>query len=143
MAAGADRTGSRLPAIPVTYFGAVLGFGGLGSAWRAAHRVWNLPAFVGETLSLIAAGTWLLCALAFAVGWWRGADAVRGDFRDPTRAAFAALLPMSTMIAGFALRPYAAAASLAMIAAALAAQILLGAWATGTVWRGDRAALRR
>jgi len=35
------------PIIPAAFFGIVLGLAGLGNAWRAAHRVWQAPAFVG------------------------------------------------------------------------------------------------
>ena len=45
---------SRLPIVPASFFGIVLGFAGLGSAWRAAHRVWQLPSMIGEALLVVA-----------------------------------------------------------------------------------------
>src|SRR4051794_14085219 len=52
---------SRLspPLVPATFFGMVLGLGGLGNGWRAAARVWNVPDLVGEVLSLSAVAVWL------------------------------------------------------------------------------------
>jgi tellurite resistance protein len=43
------------PVVPATFFGIVLGLGGLGNGWRATARLWGVPAPVGESLSLAAA----------------------------------------------------------------------------------------
>jgi len=144
MTAGRDRVRvlagwiRRAPAIPVTYLGAVLGLGGLGNASRAAHRVWDAPAFVGEGISLAAFTVWLSCGLGFLRSWISKSETARGDFRDPARAPFAALLPMSTMIAGFALKPHAPIASTILIGVGLGGQMLVGIQATASLWRGGR-----
>ena len=126
------------PSVPITYLGAVLGLGGLGGAWRAAHRAWNVPPLIGELLSTAAIIIWLVVALGFGWSWLAGSKAARGDFRDPARAPFAALLPMSMMVAGFALRPHGPVLSGIMVGIGLVMQICVGVWATASLWRGGR-----
>jgi hypothetical protein len=38
----------KVPVVPASFFGMVIGLAGLGTAWRWAHQVWGLPAVVGE-----------------------------------------------------------------------------------------------
>ncbi len=128
----------RAPAVPVTYLGAVLGLGGLGNAWRVAYRVWDVPALVGEGISLAALVVWVVCGLGFIRSWLVNSEAARGDLRDPARAAFAALLPMSTMIAGFALKTHAPTLSGIVVWVGLGCQVLVGVAATASLWRGGR-----
>lgn len=37
-------TSPDIPRIPASFFGMVLGIGGLAADWRAAHRAWGMPA---------------------------------------------------------------------------------------------------
>jgi tellurite resistance protein len=62
---------SRLspPLVPATFFGMVLGLGGLGNGWRAAARVWNVPDLVGEVLSLSAVAVWLTWLVLYGLKW--------------------------------------------------------------------------
>ena len=53
----------RPPPVPASFFGIVLGLGGLGGAWRAASRVWGMPSLVGELLMLLAAVVWACLVL--------------------------------------------------------------------------------
>ena len=133
-----ETEGSLLPTIPITYFGAVLGIGGLGNGWRAAHRIWGVTPLVGEALSLAAFAVWALCAVLFARGWLRDPARVMAEFRDPVRSGFAALLPVSTMIASLALWPHLPVVALTMVVTAMAAQVVLAAIATAGLWRGGR-----
>ncbi len=128
----------RAPAVPVTYLGAVLGLGGLGNAWRAAHRVWDAPSIVGEGICLAALVVWSACGIGFVRSWVSKSETARGDFRDPARAPFAALLPMSTMVAGFALKPHAPMVSAILVGLGLGGQVLIGIQATASLWRGGR-----
>jgi tellurite resistance protein TehA-like permease len=68
------------PIVPAAFFGIVLGLAGLGSAWRAAHQVWHLPAMVGETLMallLLRLLPWIMeqpfsvsyCGFTFAIAF--------------------------------------------------------------------------
>lgn len=125
--------------IPVTYFGAVLGLGGLGNGWRVAHRIWGVTPLVGEALSLTAVAIWASCALLFALGWLRDPQSVGSAFRDPTRSGFAALLPVSTLIASLGLWPHAPGIARIMLVTAMGAQVILAAVATADLWRGGRA----
>jgi tellurite resistance protein len=57
------------PILPATFFGMVLGLGGLGNGWRAAARVWGAPALIGEALSLAAALVWLVWLVLYVLKW--------------------------------------------------------------------------
>ncbi|MGV8893660.1 MAG: hypothetical protein ACOH2K_12110 [Burkholderiaceae bacterium] len=48
---------ARAP-LPASFFGMVLGFSGLGQAWRVAVPLWRMPQWVGEGLLLLAALVW-------------------------------------------------------------------------------------
>lgn len=56
-------------AMPASSFGIVVGLSGLGSAWRAAHTVWQPPSAIGETLLLPAGVVWALLLIASALEW--------------------------------------------------------------------------
>lgn len=43
----------KLPLIPASFFGMVLGLFGLANAWRVGARIWRLPALVGEVLTFV------------------------------------------------------------------------------------------
>jgi len=51
----------RFLLVPASFLGIVLGVIGLGNAWRVAHRIWQLPSAIGETLEWLTIGT--LCLL--------------------------------------------------------------------------------
>ena len=53
------------PAIAASYFAPVLGLAGLGQAWRTAVSLWGLPATVGETLVIVAAGVWIVLIIGY------------------------------------------------------------------------------
>jgi tellurite resistance protein len=55
--------------VPAAMFGIVLGLAGLGSCWRLAHRVWGLPAAIGETLLALPSLVWLALIILY-VGKW-------------------------------------------------------------------------
>lgn len=124
--------------VPAIFFGMVLGIGGLGTAWRAAHRVWGAPAFVGECLSLLAVAIWLLWSVLFAWKWLTARQAAMRELNEPTLSFIAILVPMSTIIASFGLKPYAPDVAWAMCAAGVAAQVAFTIWTSGTLWQGGR-----
>src|SRR5919206_5246239 len=90
------------PVVPATFFGMVLGLGGLGNGWRAAARVWGAPAFVGEALSLAAALVWLVWMALYVLKWATSRELALAEFRHPIQAFFIALVPVATLIASIA-----------------------------------------
>ena len=60
---------AKVPLVPASFFGMVLGLSGLAGAWRVAHQVWQLPARVGESLALLATAVWAVLVVAYALKW--------------------------------------------------------------------------
>jgi tellurite resistance protein len=121
------------------YFGSVLGIGGLGNGWRAAHRLWGAPWVLGEALSVIAFGVWLTVLVLYVLKWiFHRADA-RAELADPVFAMLASLAPVATLIAAIAIEPILHAAGLVMLCAGLAGVAAFAAWSVGGLWLGGRA----
>lgn len=59
----------RLPVVPASYFGMVLGLACLAGSWRAAHFAWGVPALVGEIVMLADGLIWILRE-PFAPSYW-------------------------------------------------------------------------
>src|SRR4051812_4438259 len=126
------------PLVPATFFGMVLGLGGLGNGWRAAARVWNVPDLVGEVLSLSAAAVWLAWLVLYGLKWITSREEALAEFRHPIQAFFIALVPVATLIAGIAVAPYLPTAAWVMFVLGVASQVLFSAWAMGELWQGGR-----
>lgn len=126
----------RLPAIPASFFGMVLGLSGLGVAWRAAHRVWGVPAAVGETLMALAALVWLAVGVLYVLKWVFRRDAARQELDHPVQCCFVGLMGVATMLVGGAAQPYAPAVALVFFALGAAFTLGFALWRTGGLWRG-------
>ena len=59
----------KLPLVPASFFGVVLGLSGLANAWRVGARIWRLPAFIGEVLTFMALTVWLVLIVLYALKW--------------------------------------------------------------------------
>jgi hypothetical protein len=64
-----DNIRLKVPVTPAAFFGMVLGLAGFGSAWCAAHRVWQLPKVVGEAIMLAATIVCVLLVILYALKW--------------------------------------------------------------------------
>ncbi|OYU50506.1 MAG: dicarboxylate transporter/tellurite-resistance protein TehA [Rhizobiales bacterium PAR1] len=128
----------RLPLIPATFFGMVLGLGGLGNGWRSATHLWGAPAVIGEALSLIAAAIWLLWLLLYAWKWAAARKEAIAELHHPVQAFFVVLVPIATMIASMAVLPYLPNVATAMFTLGVASQMAFTVWVMGTVWQGGR-----
>lgn len=84
-------TPSRLPIVPASFFGIVLGVAGLGGAWRVAHRVWALPAMIGESLLLLAALIWLMLLTLYTAKWIVARSAAITELGHPVQCCFVAM----------------------------------------------------
>src|SRR4051794_26426516 len=72
-----------LPLVPAAFFGMALGILGLGGTWRVAHRVWGLPANVGESLMLLGTLVWATLIVLFAMKWVLEREEARREAGDP------------------------------------------------------------
>lgn len=125
-------------AIPATFFGMVLGLGGLGNAWRAAARVWDVPAFIGESLCILAALVWLVWLGFYAMKWVTTPEQAYAEIRHPIQAFFVALVPVATLIASIAILPYLPATAWTMFILGVAIQVMFSAFVVGEMWQGGR-----
>ncbi|MBK5959244.1 dicarboxylate transporter/tellurite-resistance protein TehA [Rhodoplanes elegans] len=129
---------SLVSRVPASFFGMVLGLVGLGSAWRAAHQVWGLPAVVGEALMLAGGLVWAVLVVLFAAKWLVTPDDAAAEARHPVQCCFIGLAGVATMLVGIALEPYARPAALAMFTVGAAFTLAFGLWRTGVLWQGAR-----
>ncbi len=129
----------RPPLVPAAFFGIVLGLGGLTGAWRAAHRVWGLPALIGEVFMVLAVAVWAIVLALFLVKWLVARDAALAEARHPVQGGLLALAGVSTMLVATLLMPYSRAAASVLFITGLVPAIAFGVWYTGRLWQGGRA----
>lgn len=128
----------RLPRIPASFFGIVLGLGGLGGAWREAHKVWGLPAMVGEGLMLAATLVWAALLVAYAGKWVTARQEARNELEHPIQCCFVGLIGVATMLIALGALPYSRPLAVILITLGTLFTILFGLWRTGLLWRGGR-----
>ncbi|MFM0737956.1 dicarboxylate transporter/tellurite-resistance protein TehA [Paraburkholderia xenovorans] len=129
---------SNRGSIPVAFFGIAVGALAFANLWRVAIRVWHLPAGIGDVLTVVALGVWVVVLAAYAHKWFTHADAARAEMQHPVQSSFAALGPVSSLLAAQLLLPYAHSVALALFWVATAAQLALGAYLHGRLWQGGR-----
>lgn len=124
--------------MPVSYFGIAVGSLALANAWRVAVRIWPLPAGIADGLTLAALGVWLAVLLAYAYKWFAYRDEALAELQHPLQSSFAALGPVSAMLAASALLGYSRSAALVLFAVAVVSQLSLGLYLHGRFWQGGR-----
>jgi len=129
------NTGRHLPA---SFFGIVLGLAGMGGAWRAAHRVWGLPADIGEGLFVIAAAVWAVLVILYARKWVVAPEQARAELRQPILCCYVGLVGVATMLIAGAALPHSRALGLVLLALGGAYTLAFGVWRTGGLWQGGR-----
>lgn len=128
----------RLPRVPASFFGIVLGLGGLGGAWREAHKVWGLPAMVGEALMLAATLIWLALLVAYAGKWITAQQEARSELDHPIQCCFVGLIGVATMLIALGALPYSWGLAVVLVTLGTVFTALFGLWRTGLLWRGGR-----
>jgi tellurite resistance protein len=124
--------------VPAGFFGIVLGLAGLGSGWRLAARVWSLTPSIGEAVSLLAAAVWLVLILLYAAKWiWLRAEAL-AEFRHPVLCCFVGIVPVTTALVGWAIRPYWYTPAVVLASVGVVGQLVFSVYRTGALWQGGR-----
>jgi tellurite resistance protein len=129
---------TRLPLVPASFFAIVLGVAGLGNAWRLAHRVWQLPAIVGELLLLAASLVWAVLVILYAVKWIVATADAKAEFNHPVLCCFVGLAGVATMLIGGAALPYSRLAAEILFGVGCLFTVLFMVWRTGELWHGGR-----
>ncbi|MBD3848876.1 dicarboxylate transporter/tellurite-resistance protein TehA [Bosea sp. SSUT16] len=128
----------RLPLVPVSFFSMVLGLAGLGNTWRVAHRVWGLPADIGEAINAVAAFVWAVLLLLYLSKWLFAREHAVKELLDPIDCSFVGLIGVATMLIAGVAAPYWRACALALFAAGAIFSLAYAVWQTGSLWQDDR-----
>ena len=124
--------------IPVSFFGIAVGALAFANLWRVAIRVWHLPTIAGDVLSVAALAVWVVVLLAYGHKWLTHAAEARAEMQHPVQSSFAALGPVSSLLAAQILQTYAHSVALALFGVAVVAQLVLGVYLHGRLWQGGR-----
>jgi tellurite resistance protein len=128
----------RLPVVPASLFGMVLGLSGLATAWRAAHRVWGLPDVVGEVLAFAAIFVWAVLIVLYGLKWLVAREDAIGELGHPVQCCFIGLVGVATSLVAGNLLPYWHPAAFILFALGAAFTFFFAIWRTGGLWRGER-----
>ena len=128
---------TRTP-VPVSFFSMPVGLLAFAGTWHVGARLWHLPPDVAEALSLSGLAVWAALLALYATKWIaHRADAV-AELKDPVQSSFAALVPVSSMLAAMAIIPWSRDLAIGLFVVALAAQLGVGLWLNGRMWMGGR-----
>lgn len=131
-------TGPRNIAVPASMFGMILGIIGLGGSWRAAVRVWHLPPWPGEAIIALGVAAWAVLLILFIAKWAVRRPESLAEFRHPIQCCFVGIVPVSTALVGYAIRPYSHELSMWIGGAGIVGQLIFGVFRTGELWKGGR-----
>lgn len=129
---------NKLPLVPPSFFGIILGLAGLGGAWRAAHTAWGLPAAIGEAIYAVAFLAWAIIALLYALKWVYATDIASDEAKHAVQCCFIGLAGVATMLVAQGVLPYARPLAVVIYVFGFAFTLLFALWRTGYLWRGGR-----
>ncbi|CAL8473998.1 dicarboxylate transporter/tellurite-resistance protein TehA [Caballeronia sp. S22] len=124
--------------MPVAFFGIGVGALALAGAWRAAARVWTIPEAVPVLLTASALVVWLAVLVAYGRKWLVERDAAIAEMRHPVQSSFAALVPVSMMLAAQAVQAYSRELAIALFVIGVVSSLALGVYLQGRFWQGGR-----
>jgi tellurite resistance protein len=100
-----SHAGASVRYLPVNLFGGVMGLSGLAMAWRLAHAS-GAPAWIGETVAVIAVVVFLVLAGAYLVKLVRHTDAVRAEWAHPISGNFFGTVAISLLLLSGVVSPW-------------------------------------
>jgi tellurite resistance protein len=124
--------------IPVAFFGVAVGLLALAKAWSVAIGLWHLPQVVADVLNAVGVAAWLAVTAAYAHKWLSHRAEALAEMQHPVQSSFAALGPVSAMLAATVVLPYSRPVALALFAVAVVVQLALGLYLHGRFWQGGR-----
>ena len=128
---------NRTP-VPLAFFSIPVGLLAFANTWHVGVRLWHLPGDVVQALTLSGLAVWAVLRVLYARKWFtHRADAV-AELRHPVQSAFAALVPVASMLAATALIPWSREFAASLFAVTLVAQLAVGLWLNGRMWTGGR-----
>jgi tellurite resistance protein len=128
----------KVPVVPASFFGMVLGLSGLANAWRAAHQVWGLPAWIGEALVSLSTTVWMILIILYGAKLLVAREDALTELGHAVQCCFVGLIGVTTMLVAGGVLPYAQVAADVLFAVGMAATVLFAVWRTGGLWQGER-----
>ena len=129
---------TRRAPIPVAFFSIAVGLLAFANTWRVGVRLWHVSADVAQAFTIAGLAVWVGLLVLYARKWFtHRADAV-AELQHPVQSAFAALVPVSSMLASVALIPLSHVLATGVFGVSIAAQLALGLALNGRLWMGAR-----
>lgn len=104
-----DTSGTRTPKfdyLPVGLFGAVMGLTGLSVVWEAAHLAFGAPDWIAKLFAVLAAISFVLISIAYAMKLVTAFDAVLEELHHPVKVNMFATFWVSLMLLPLVVAPY-------------------------------------
>lgn len=127
---------SFLQKIPVNLFAIALGLLSLGNGWRNGAPKLGITPAVGETILFVALVYWALLSLLYLAKTIRYPASVRAEIQDGVQCCFVSLIPITTILAGLALKPYVPLFALFLLLIGILGQVGYAAYSSAGLWRG-------
>ena len=124
--------------VPLSFFSIPVGLLAFANTWRVGARLWQLPVDVAQALSLAGLAVWAVLLALTAHKWVAHRAAAIAELQHPLQSAFAALVPVSSMLAAVTLLPWSRDAAVVLVVIALLAQLAVGLALNGQMWTGGR-----
>jgi tellurite resistance protein len=128
----------RLPVVPASFFGIVLGLAGLGNGWRLAAKILGLPSAIAEVCFFSALIVWLVVASLYLAKWVFRREEALAEFSHPVMCCFVGLAGVSTLLISVAAAPYSTTIAWILFWLGWIAQFGFAIYRTGTLWQGGR-----
>lgn len=130
-------TTPRVP-VPVSFFSIPVGLLAFANTWHVGARLWHLPGEVAQAFTLMGLAAWAGLLALYARKWLAQRAQALAELQHPLQSAFAALVPVASMLAAVALIPFSRDVATGVFVIALAAQLALGLGLNGRLWMGGR-----
>lgn len=127
---------SFLQKIPVNLFAIALGLLSLGNGWRNGAPKLGITPAVGETILFVALVYWALLSLLYLAKTVRYPASVRAEIQDGVQCCFVSLIPITTILAGLALKPYVPLLARILLVVGILGQVGYAAYSSAGLWRG-------
>jgi len=131
----------RLPLVPASFFGIVLGTVGLGDCWRASHEAWGTSTVISDTIMTVAVVVWIALVVLFAAKWILRTDVALAEFRHPVQSCSIGLVAVTTLLMAYLADGWSRPLALGLFAVGAIGQLLYGCYFTANRLKGGQDAL--
>ncbi len=131
----------RLPLVPASFFGIVLGTVGLGDCWRASHEAWGTSTVISDTIMTVAVVVWIALVVLFAAKWILRTDVALAEFHHPVQSCSIGLVAVTTLLMAYLADGWSRPLALVLFAVGAIGQLLYGCYFTANRLKGGQDAL--